>query len=51
MSECEGSIPDIENRRTCEFDEDCQNPLEAWTSLFGHYYPVCAEHLSEAVSI
>jgi hypothetical protein len=42
---------DAKNRTTCEFDAMCANPAANWTSLFGYFYPVCAEHLTEAVSI
>lgn len=47
----DGDDLDIANRTTCEFDAMCANSVESWTSLFGFFYPVCAEHLTEAISL
>lgn len=51
MATPENEDLDVENRTTCEFDAMCANPVDSWTSMFGFWYPVCKEHLAEAVSI
>lgn len=45
----EAALPAL--RTVCEFNMECRNPVASWTSFEGFFYPVCAEHLPEAVRL